>query len=63
MLHLILYSLCEQGHGLEIVPSFSQRPPSPLQRAGPRWDSGVSSPHYGGATDDNGQQGGFNDRE
>jgi len=52
-----------QGHGLEIVPSFSQRPPSPLQRAGPRWDSGVSSPHYGGATDDNGQQGGFNDRE
>lgn len=46
--------LDEQSHGLEIVPSYSQRPTSPvqqLQTGRPSWDFGVSSPHYGGSRD------------
>ncbi|XP_073395816.1 uncharacterized protein [Physcomitrium patens] len=55
-----------QSHNLEIVPSYSQRPTSPVQqlRPGrPGWDSGVSSPRYGGSRDQDGHLGGPNEQE
>ncbi|KAG0615413.1 hypothetical protein M758_5G039300 [Ceratodon purpureus] len=59
-------STFHQSHGLEIVPSYSQRPSSPgppLRAGGPSWDSGVSSPHYGGMRDHDGHPAGSNDQQ
>ncbi|XP_024374953.1 uncharacterized protein [Physcomitrium patens] len=55
-----------QSNGLEIVPSYSQRPASPVQPVRtrrPSWDSGVSSPRYGGSRDNNTHVAGSSEQE
>lgn len=55
-----------QSHGLEIVPSYSQRPASPVQQVRPgrpSWDSVVSSPRYGGSRDQDGHPAGPSEQE
>lgn len=67
--HLILkywVSFLWQGHGMEIVPSYSQRPTSPAQttrNGGPSWESASSSPHYGRVRSDDMHLAGSNEQE
>lgn len=51
---------------MEIVPSYSQRPTSPVQpprNGGPSWESASSSPHYARVRTDDMHLAGSNEQE